>query len=288
MLNNSKEVIESVKFAFDIWISNIFPSVLPIFIISSLLINYGFINITVFLFRPLMYLFGINPNISFVFIMSMLSGFPSSSKYIKELYKNNLINEDAANKALMFTHFSNPLFIIGTISSLSNKKVAIFILIIHYITNIIIGILFRNYNNTYIKQINKLRSNNISFDKALTNSIKDAIETLLLILGSISVCSFLSSIINHTFNFSNITSAIISGIIEITKGLKYVSLLNIPLKIKVTISVMFLSFGGISIHLQTKSILSDTNIKYTPYLISRIIHTAISGILSFILFDLFM
>ena len=288
MLKNSKEVVESVKFSFEVWKNNIFPSILPFFIISSLLINYGFINIAEYIFRPLMYIFGINSNVSFAFIMSMLSGFPSSSKYIKELYKNNLITEIDASKALMFTHFSNPLFILGTISTLLNKKIAIFILVIHYIPNIIIGILFRNYHNTYTKAT--IKPSNISKELGyiLTNSIKDSIDILLLILGSISVCSFICTIINHTFNFNNVTSSIINGIFEITQGLKYVSMLNISLKIKTTISVMFLSFGGISIHLQIKSILSETNIIYIPYLISRIIHASLSGILSFILFDLFI
>ena len=280
--------MNSVKFSYDIWKNNIFPSILPFFIVSSLLINYGFVELAAYLFKPLMFLFGINPNISIAFIMSMLSGFPSSSKYIKELVDKKLINEEEASKALMFAHFSNPLFIIGTISILLNKKISIFILIIHYITNIIIGILFRNYHNTYIKSKMNIKLPNNNIGLILTKSIKDAIETLLLILGSISVCSFICTIINHTFKFNNILSAIINGLFEITQGLKYVSLLNISLKIKTTISVMFLSFGGLSIHIQIKSILSDTNIKYIPYLISRILHTTISGILSYILFDIFI
>ena len=289
ILNNSSEVMNSVKFSFDIWKNNIFPSILPFFITSSLLINYGFVEITKELFKPLMYLFGINSNVSFVFIMSILSGFPSSSKYIKELLNKHLITEIDASKALMFTHFSNPLFIIGTISTLLNKKISIFILVIHYVTNIIIGILFINYHNTYTKsKINIKLPNTKDIGSILTKSIKDSIEILLLILGSISVCSFICAIINHTFNFNNIVSSIINGLFEITQGLKYVSLLNIPLKLKTTISVMFLSFGGLSIHIQVKSILSDTNIKYIPYLIARIIHTAISGLLSFILFDIFI
>ena len=289
ILNNSTEVMNSVKFSFDIWKNNIFPSIFPFYIVSSLLINYGFVELTEYLFRPLMYLFGINSNVSFIFIMSILSGFPSNSKYIKELLNKNIITEIDASKALMFTHFSNPLFILGTISSLLNKKIAIFILVIHYLTNIIIGVLFRNYHNTYTKSISDIKlpnSKNISL--ILIKSIKDSIEILLLILGSITVCSFLCTIINHIFNFNNISSTVINGIFEITQGLKYVSLLNISLKFKTTISVMFLSFGGLSIHLQIKSILSDTDIKYLPYLIARIIHTAIAGLLSFVLFDLFI
>ena len=228
MLNHTTEVMQSIKFSFDIWKNNIFPSIFPIFIISSLLINYGFVSISGYLFKPLMFLFGINPNVSFAFIMSILSGFPSSSKYIKELLDKNLINEIDASKALMFTHFSNPLFIIGTISTLLNRKIAIFILIIHYITNFIIGILFRNYHNTYKKintNLSNIESKNIGL--ILTKSIKDAIEILLLILGSISVSSFICTIINHTFNFNNLISALINGIFEMTQGLKYVSILNI-------------------------------------------------------------
>ena len=34
--------MESVKNAFEIWKNSIFPSILPFFILSSLLINYGF------------------------------------------------------------------------------------------------------------------------------------------------------------------------------------------------------------------------------------------------------
>ena len=286
MLNHTTEVMQSIKFSFDIWKNNIFPSIFPIFIISSLLINYVFVNISGYLFKPLMFLFGINPNVSFAFIMSILGGFPSSSKYIKELLDKKLITEIDASKALMFTHFSNPLFILGTISYLLNRKIAIFILIIHYLTNFIIGILFRNYHNTYNKSMINIESNNKDIGSILINSIKNSIEILLLILGSISVCSILCTIINHTFNFNNLISALINGIFEITQGLKYVSLLNIPMKIKTTISVMFLSFGGISIHIQVKSILNETNIKYIPYLIARIIHTSISGILSYLLFDL--
>ena len=287
MLNHTTEVMQSIKFSFDIWKNNIFPSIFPIFIISALLINYGFVSISGYLFKPLMFLFGINPNVSFAFIMSILGGFPSSSKYIKELLDKKLITEIDASKALMFTHFSNPLFILGTISYLLNRKIAIFILIIHYLTNFIIGILFRNYHNTYNKsKIHIETLNNKDIGSILINSIKNSIEILLLILGSISVCSILCTIINHTFNFNNLISALINGIFEITQGLKYVSLLNIPMKIKTTISVMFLSFGGISIHIQVKSILNETNIKYIPYLIARIIHTSISGILSYLLFDL--
>lgn len=297
ILNNSYEVLNSVKFAFDIWKSNVFPSIFPFFIVSSFLINYGFVELTSELFKPLMKLFGINSNISFVFIMSMLSGFPSSSKYIKDLYDEEMITKDEASKALMFTHFSNPLFILGTIATLlNNKKVAIFILVIHYFTNIVIGLLFRNYHNSYqesdinfkkaILKMNERINKKESIGKILSKAIQDAFNTLLLVLGSIAVFSFLCVIINNLFNFNNTLTSIINGIFEMTQGLKYVSMLSLSLKYKAMISAMLISFGGLAIHIQIYSIISDTDIKYFPYLIARIIHMSLSGLLVFILYDL--
>lgn len=290
ILINSNEVINSVKFSFDLWINNIFPSLFPFLIVSTLLINYGFIELSKIFVNPFMWLFGINSNISCVFIMSILSGFPSSSKYIKELKDMKIIDEKEANKAILFTHFSNPLFILG-ISSMLNKKASIIILVMHYITNIIIGIFLRRYNNSYTKEkidIKKILKNIDSIsDKSighiLTNTIKDTISTLLLILGTITVSSVISKIICNILPLNNFLSALISGILEMSQGIKYISMLNISLKIKATIITMFLSFGGISIHLQVKSILED--MKYIPYLITRIFHAIISGLLVYVLFD---
>ena len=70
-----------------------------------------------------------------------------------------------------------------------------------------------------------------------------------------------------------------------TQGLKYVSLLEIPLKLKTIIITMILSFGGLSVHMQVISILSDTKIKYLPFLTARLLHSAIAGIIIFFTFE---
>ena len=182
---------------------------------------------------------------------------------------------------------------------LNNKKVGLLILLCHYIGNIIIGICLRNYypskkeNEKFnlLKAIDVMHqkriSNQTSFGKIFTNSLINSINTLLLILGVMSICLVFTTIIDNNINLNSIVQSTLNGTIEMTQGLKYISLENLPLKIKCTLSVMFLSFGGFSIHLQIISILSDTDIKYLPFLIARIMHALISGILLFILFDFY-
>ena len=148
ILTSSDQILNSVKFSLSIWYNNIFPSLFPFFVLSELLVNYGFIELVGELLKPIMIkIFKTDSKTAFIFVMSLISGFPSNAKYTRELYQNNLIDQQQATKILTFTHFSNPLFILGTLSLvfLNNKEVGLLILVIHYLTNIIIGILFRNY-----------------------------------------------------------------------------------------------------------------------------------------------
>ena len=165
VLIKNKLVVETVIYSFNIWKNSVFPSLFPFLIIGSILID---LKIPLFLgeiTKKIMYkLFKISGNSSFIIILSMLSGFPSSAKYIKELLINNEINEHEATKLLTFTHFSNPLFILGTITLfLHSKEIGIPILICHYVGNLFIGLLFRNY---YISDYDDEK---ISLKKAISN-----------------------------------------------------------------------------------------------------------------------
>lgn len=282
VLIKSNLVINSVKFSFNMWINNIFPSLFPFFIIGNILIELNFPQILGELLKKIICkLFKINSNASFILILSMLSGFPSSAKYTKDLLDKNIIDEKDATKILTFTHFSNPLFILGTVSTfLHNKKLAILVLISHYLGNFIIGIILRNYNKKEIKNT-KINLNNIKLKKVnigniISNSIKSTINTLLLILGSTTVFLIITTIINSIIPLNGILKPIINGIFEMTQGLKYLENLNINSNIKALISTGILSFGGLSVHMQIITIISETKIKYLPYFISRILHAFIS------------
>jgi len=283
----SSEIITSINFSLNVFKNNVFPSLFPFFVISNLLINYGLVEVLSKLLSPFMVnFFKTNPNTSFIFIMSMISGFPASAKYAKELLDKNLIDEKDANKIILFSHFSNPIFILTTLALtfLENKRIGFLILFSHYIGNIIIGLIFRNYNISLVTK-NDINNREIqSFGLALTNSIKGAIDTLLLILGTTTTFIILTTIIGKLIPFNNYYKSIFSGLLELTQGLKYVSLLQIPLKHKAIISSFLLSIGSLSIHAQVTSIIK---IKYSYYLGSRILHAFISGLITFICFNLF-
>lgn len=296
ILTESESILKAVKFSLTIFKENIFPSLFPFFVLSSLLIKYGFVELIGNLSKTLMNkFFKINSKCAFIFFMSIISGNPSNAKYTRELYLNGDIDKYEANKILSFSSFTSPLFIVGMVSTLiGSKKAGTIVLICHYLSNIIIGFFLRSYhpskkeektNLKYaIKKMHEKRtSNKENLGQIITNSLNESINSLLLILGVITICLIITTIINNNININNTTQSVLNGLIEMTQGLKYLSLENISIKTKATLSAMIISFGGISIHLQTMSILSDTDIKYFPFLLSRIIASLISAFLVFLL-----
>ena len=300
ILTEAKSILSSVSFSLSIWKNNIFPSLFPFFVLSEIMIRYGIPEFIGNLLKPFMSkLFKLTGPSAFIFVMSIISGNPSNAKYTRELYLNGNLNKYEATKILCFTCFANPLFILGTVSLmfLNNKEVGFLILFCHYIGNIIIGFLIRNYfpsdnleNNISFKKAilamhEKRISNSEGFGLIFTNSLINSINTLLLILGVMTICLVFTTIIDNNINLNGIIQSVLNGMIEMTQGLKYISMEDLPLKIKCVLSVMILSFGGFSVHMQIVSILSDTEIKYLPFLCCRIIHAVISSVLAFVLFD---
>lgn len=297
----SNEVMDAVTFSISIWKDNLLPSLFPFFIISELLIHYGFIELlSDSLYKIMNRLFHLPGEASFVIIGSLISGFPSSSKYINELLEKEKISIKDAEYLLKFNHFSNPLFVIGTIGVLllNNRKMGLLILLVHIISNFLIAIIFRpkesinSYNTTsFFSGINKMNKkridNNSSFVTILTNSIFKTFKTLLLLLGIITFFLIINTLIKQILPTSELISSIISGLLEMTGGIRNVSSLNIPINIKASIITFFISFGGFSIHMQVMSILSNTKVRYFPYFISRLLHGILSSSIIYIILTFF-
>ena len=276
---DSNKLIESIRFSFNICINNLFPSFIPFMFLSNFLINYNFTDELSDILKSLMKKFKISKNCSIVFIMSLFSGTPTNAIYINNLLNNNLIDIKDAENCLYFCHFSNPIFVLSTIgySFLGNKEIGLKILIAHYTSAIIIGIFNKKRVNNYLnlKKENTVRKNFITI---LKNSIISIYNTLIIILGIITFFIIITTIINNLLNIAT-NYKFIYGILEITQGLKYLSLANISINFKAFISVFLISFGGLSIHLQVFNIIDNKKIRYVPYLLSRIIHGILSCII---------
>lgn len=306
----------------DMWWGIVFPSLLPFFILSELLICFGIVQfIGVFLepvMRPLFRVPGVG---AFVWAMGMASGFPSGAKLSAKLYKDGELTKLEAERLNSFTNSSNPLFIFVAISVgfFQNVNIGIVLAVSHYISNALVGLLMRFYgqNQPNYSRSERIPSNRFKhafkvlhekrlkekrpIGKILGDAIGSSIQTLLMIGGFIIVFSVLNMLlieigfisqvgkfISYFFSKMNIhqglSTPFVSGLFEITLGSKLVSeVTNSTLLQQVALTSFILGFGGFSIQAQVASIISEVKMSMKPYMIGRLLQSIIAPILAVLL-----
>lgn len=255
IFKNYELVLKSTIDGVTIWLYKVFPYLFIMIIMQDILIN---LNLTSYFKRTSTY----------IFIMSILSGSPSSAYIISKLVNNNDISKDYGNVCLIFTFFANPLFLYTILKLIfNNNSTSIKLLIIIYLSNLLLYLFYK-------KELpnNKLKGKSKNINLAL--SIKTSINTNLMVLGSIVFYLVISNIIINTFNISYPFSIFVKGFLEMTQGLN--SLIDCNIKLKEIITVGFITFGGLSIHTQVKCILDEYNLSYKYFLKGRILQMIIA------------
>ncbi len=279
-----KVMINSSINALLIFREKLFPSIFPFFVLSFLFINMGYPLILNKYFKNITRkIFHLSENTTFILLMSIISGFPSGAKYIAKDYKNNYITKEEGNQLLLFTHFANPLFVLGTCGILLNsKRLAYKILICQLLANIILGILVRPKEIT-ISNEKEVVSTTSSLISILPDAINEAMEVLIFMLGSITLFQFFTNCFLLFTNESIFFKTIFTGIMDLTSGISLVPTLSISLELKALLMLIFITFGSLSVHLQVINAIKNTNLSYTIFFIGRILETLVATILFFVI-----
>ena len=280
---NPSLIIESGISSINIFKTKLFPSIFPFFVLASLLLELGLATKISIKLNPLIRkIFHVEGNSSFIILVSLISGFPSGSKYVVESYKDKTIDKNTANYLLTFTHFANPLFVLGTCGLILNSlSLAYKILIIQILSNLILGIILRPKEIISSKITNN--NQNKSFLEALPKAINDAIKVLLFMLGSITFFMFFSKLLTTTLSLNPFFNTILTGLLDMTSGISLVNTIDTTNYIKGLLVLTFITFGSFSVHLQVLNNIKEVDIDYKYFFLGRIIQTSIASLL-YILF----
>ena len=188
----------------------------------------------------------------------------------------------------------------------NNKSLGYKLLLVHILSSIIVGILFRFWKYSKSESSNKsvtFMSNNSliklsNLGEILTDAIKTSISSLLIICGFIVIFSIIVSMLEQTnifdiftnlFSLLNIppdaSKSILTGIIEMTNGINLSSKISSDFSVlSIMITSFLLGFGGLSIMMQIYSIISKESISIKPYFYGK----ALQGLLSSIIILFFI
>lgn len=316
------ESLEAARVGLKIWWKDVFPSLLPFFVMSELLIGFGFVQFISVLFEPFMRpLFRVPGAGGFVWAMGLTSGFPAGAKLSARLWQEKQITAIEGERLASFTNGSNPLFLFATVAAgfFNQASLGIIFAISHYVGNFFVGIIMRFHGSRHELTVQKKKPLSISPKSAfrqmhetrikdgrpigqlLGDAIQSSTKTLLMIGGFIVLFSVLTRILNllHitellAYFIKNMLSSLsisttlslpfISGIFEMTTGSYLASEAHAPIYQQCIITSFILGFGGFSGHAQVASILAPTKIRFKPFFFARIMHGLFAAILTAFIF----
>lgn len=282
-----------------IWATKVLPALLPFFILTKLLSYTQFISSFGKIISPITnIIYGVGGASGYVYLMSVISGYPVGAKILSDLYSQKTITRSQAITITSFTSTSGPLFILGTVAIglFNNIPLGIIIIISHYIGAIINGVFYKQKKSSDILIQNQSFSSNY-LSESMTNSIASIMTVggfialfymILQLLLSLNIFSPITAFFNLLGIKKEITTAIICGIIEVTTGAIYLSPLQLNIYLTIPILTFLISFGGLSIHAQAFCFLKNFNMPYPLFLLQKLTQAIISTILSIIIMIIFI
>lgn len=260
---------------------------------------------------------------AFVMAVGFISGNPMGAKLTARLREQKLITREEGERLITFTSTASPLFIFGAIAVgfFENASLGITLAIAHYTSSILVGIIMRFYQSdaaptsTYkknnepflllraLKSMHRARiEDGRPLGQLLGEAVTSAVQTLLLIGGFIILFSVLIHLIDHIgihhmFSYlfahlfewlsfpASLSEPFVAGILEITLGSQMISstTIQIPLVSKLAVISFLIGWNGLSIHAQIASIISRTDIRYTPYFVAKLLHGLLASLFTIFL-----
>lgn len=279
MVASPSACIAAAERALGICANIVIPSLFPFIFCGNMFIALGAARIMErFLSKIMRPAFGVSGAGALAFALGIISGYPVGAVCAASLYQSGECTKSEAEKLLAFCNNSGPMFIIGAIGMQMFKsyRIGILMYIVHILSAIICGIIFKNYNNSEkinalppARDENKIKTAAPDIGAAVVKSV----NTILTICGFIIVFAVLTAKIPD-FKWRGY----IYSLLEITGGLN--ELISTSNNINILPIVAFVTaFSGLSVMAQVYAITEPAGLSIKPYLAGKITQ----GIIAFVL-----
>lgn len=290
LIINPQKYIGTCLDGLKLWAVAVLPSLLPFFFLTLLLSELNIGRVVIKGLSPLSkFLYNSNGYGAFVQFMSIISGYPVGAKLISELRKEGKITKDEATKFSTFCSTSGPMFVIGSVGSImfKSREIGMIFFSSHILSAALNGIFFRKYgDNRHIAPLlEDKRNENILYDCAFNSAISCIIVGSYIavffvvsqILIDFKILLPLNYLLSLAFKDMQIAEGFSSGLLECTKGCNMLSLCDGILPLPLTCALI--SFGGLSVILQSITFLKEAHADIKIFILSKIIQMITSFIL---------
>jgi sporulation integral membrane protein YlbJ len=304
-----QESVAAGKNGVQLCLDVIVPSLMPFFVLSSMVVELGIAEKLGRLLAPVTRkLFNVSGTCSAAFVLGLIGGYPVGAKTAIQLYKSGQTTKIETERLLSFCNNSGPAFILGVVGAgvFSNGGIGILLCLAHAAASVLVGILFRSWGRREILKSKSLaanksvsdKSSSVPFSSAFITSVKSSVQSALNICGFVIFFTvfirllFLSGLIPHAAQFiSSLTGArvtriqdLITGFIELTSGVNALSATLAERDGSVKMAAFMLGWAGLSVHCQALSFITNSGIRSVTYILGKFLHGLLSTGIVMILF----
>lgn len=314
--------LQSAKEGMNLFLNVVFPSLLPFFVLSEIMLGLGVVHFIGVLFTPLMRpLFNVPGEGAFVLSMGLAAGYPMDAVITARFRKNAMCTRVEGERMLAFSNTADPLFIWGAVAvgmfglpALGNTMA-----LAHYIAAFLVGLIFRFWGMRDAERtpeperrggllrravdalLRARQEDGRPLGQMLGDAVNESMKTLLMICGFIMLFAALVKIIDVVGLYpiiaapfellfailgidTSLVRAVVAGLLELDLGTLAASQADgAPLVQQVAVAGAIIAWSGLSVHGQVASVLTGTDIRMAPYAAARLLHAALAFVITLFL-----
>ena len=278
LLLDAADVHAAVKEGLELCANSAIPALFPFLAVSSLLIAVGFGE---WMTQPLsgfMRLYRIGGAGASALFLGLLGGYPVGAKTAAELYQERLVSRDEAERLLSFCNNSNPAFLINVLGLgvFHSLRIGVWLWLIHLLSALIAGLLVGRRGSGSPGTGRRPCARTTSFSAAFVTAVRSALTAML------SICAFVVFfyvMVLPLRRIPGLAATTLTGLIELFSAAA--RLPDTP--VGFILSAMLAGWGGISVHCQTLSVLSGSDLSPRLYLTGKAAQGLISAALAALL-----
>ncbi|MBR1457710.1 MAG: sporulation protein [Oscillospiraceae bacterium] len=299
MLFASQQVVESCRCALQLCLEMILPTLFPFFVISILLSRLGFPALLGRLIAPAAErLFGISGTGASALVIGLTGGYPLGAAYIADMERSGAVSAREAERLLAFCNNSGPAFIIGAIGVgvFGSASAGLLLYAMHACAAVGTGLLLRHRRvSASERPPSPAAPAPVPLSRALPDAVSQAVVSVLSVCGFVVCFSAFTGLLDANGFFSaaagrlslllgtelHWTRALLCGLLELGSGAGAMRGLSLT-PLNAALAAGLLSWGGISVHLQTLALLADSEIKGALHTAGRLVSALLAAALAYV------
>jgi len=275
----SADIANLVREGITLCYRSVIGAVFPFAIITDLFISLNSPFSLNYLRRSFERIFNINANALFALIVGISCGFPLGVKVASDLYKNSLISKEECERLIAFSNNTGPAFTVAAVGGMRKSiSEGVILYISMVISSVIVGVIL-GIGKKPSTSAGKVPVAKFNLINSITSSAYATITVSSFVLFFYTLSGLILRVINNEAVF-----AVIVPFIEIGTASSFLAKCRLARPLTLTLTSFAVSFSGLSVHLQAKSFLRDTDISTNKYYIGKLLQGIISAIISYLFY----